>query len=243
MEKILIITGGSKGLGSGIIAAYLAANYRIFSISRTQNASEIAQNIVQIQADLSKSEEINGILANIFTHFTQNTIERIVLINNAATLGTITRAENYTAKDIENTLYLNTIAPLILISDFIRLTLDWYCTKKVINISSGAAQKAYYGWTNYCASKAALDMLTRAIAIEQNTLLNGVKLISIAPGIVDTDMQGEIRKATKSDFVEVERFVQYKNAGALVDAMVVGAKIFALDQEDLAENGAVLRVE
>jgi len=242
MEKVLIITGGSKGLGRGIIAAYLAANYRIFSISRSKNASEIAPNITQLQADLSKKEEVCGILEKIFSYFSATSLEKIVLINNAATLGTITRVENYGAAEIENTIFLNTIAPLILISDFIRLSLNWNCRKKIINISSGAAQKAYYGWTNYCASKAALDMLTRAIAIEQNSIPNGVKLISIAPGIVDTDMQATIRKADKTDFTEVARFVEYKNSGALADAMLVGAKIFEIDEEDTAENGAVLRV-
>lgn len=242
MKKILIITGGSKGLGSGIISAYQQANYHIFSISRTLNAAQNAQNIVQIQADLQKKEDLQGILANIFLQLDKENTARIVLINNAATLGKISRIENCSANDIENTLFLNTIAPLTLISDFIRLTLDWNCEKKIINISSGAAQKAYYGWTNYCTSKAALDMMTRAIAIEQNNAQNGAKIISIAPGVVDTEMQAEIRKTSKVDFIEVERFIHYKKEGILADKESAGAKIFAIDQDETVENGSILRI-
>ncbi len=84
-------------------------------------------------------------------------IHEICLINNAATIGKITRIENITSVEIEKTIRLNTIVPLQCISEFIKTTQKWKCNKSIINISSGAAVKPYYGWAMYCASKAALD--------------------------------------------------------------------------------------
>lgn len=241
MEKILILTGGSKGLGSGILKAYLAADYRVFSISRSLNTSEDATNITQIQADLSKSNQVENVLSEIFQHLKAENISRICLINNAGTLGNITRIENYSAKDIEDTIYLNTIAPLILTSIFIRLTQNWQAEKRILNISSGAAANPYYGWTNYCASKAALDMLTRTVAVEQKTVENGVKIIAIYPGIIDTEMQAQIRNTNAEDFALVEKFIDFKNTGALLDKEVAGRKIFEIDHDESIENGTILR--
>jgi benzil reductase ((S)-benzoin forming) len=151
------------------------------------------------------------------------------------------RTENLSAENIIDAVHVNTIAPIILTSAFIRLTENWTGEKKVINISSGAAQNPYYGWTIYCATKAALDMLTKTVATEQNTIENGVKIMSIHPGVVDTDMQAKIRKHTKEEFMDIDRFLTLKSSGSLVDPKVVAEQIMGIDLQEL-ENGAILRV-
>ncbi len=240
-QKILIVTGGSKGIGKGIVEAYLANNYHVFSISRTKTSIE-NDSIVEIQFDLSTSEGIEGMLMQIFDKIYSQQIKRIVLINNAGTLGEIGRIENLSTKNISAAVQLNTVAPLLLTSAFIKLTKDWICEKKVINISSGAAQNPYYGWSVYCATKAALDMITKVVAAEQETVKNGVKIIAIYPGVVDTDMQTEIRKHKKEDFIAIDRFLELKSSGSLLNPQTVGEKIVEIDQQDL-ENGSILRIE
>ncbi len=241
MEKIIIITGGSKGIGQGIVSTYLANGYKVFSISRTKIATQ-KDNLINLQFDLSNDKGLDVLMTQILKQLKPNEIERIVLFNNAGTLGQIGRTENLVAENIAATIHLNTIAPILLTSAFIKSTESWTCEKKVINISSGAAQNAYYGWTLYCASKAALDMMTKTIALEQQTVKNGVKIIAIYPGVVDTDMQTEIRKHKKEDFIAIDRFLELKSSGSLLKPIEVGKKIFEIDQREL-ESGSILRVE
>lgn len=239
MDKILIITGGSKGIGKGIIEAYQAEGYQIFSISRTTN-KDLAQ-ATQFEFDLSRTEGIKTLLKQIFDNFKLTEVETITLINNAGTLGKIGRVEDIT--DIEKTVLLNTVAPLILTSTFIGLTQNWKCKKQIINISSGAAQKPYYGWSVYCATKAAIDMMTKTVATEQESIENGTKIIAIYPGVVDTEMQTKIRKSDKDSFANIDRFLALKATNSLADATTVGQQIFKLDQDQNIENGAIIRVD
>lgn len=239
MSKILIITGGSKGIGKGIIDAYQNEGFQIFSISRTKNQDFEA--VKQIEFDLSRADGIAGLLTKIFDELNPEEVEKITLINNAGTLGKIGRVEDIT--DIEKTVSLNTIAPLILTSTFISLTKNWECKKQVISISSGAAQKPYYGWTVYCATKAAIDMMTKTIALEQEAIENGVKIIAIYPGVVDTEMQAQIRTSDKQSFASIDRFLELKATNSLANATTVGKQIFAIAHDEKIENGALIRVE
>ncbi|QLJ55901.1 SDR family NAD(P)-dependent oxidoreductase [Flavobacterium psychrophilum] len=183
MKKILIITGGNKGIGSGIVWAYKNNDYQIISIARTLNLSLEYKEVRQIILDLSKTEDLENTFSQILNTIDENTIKRIIFINNAGTLGKIGRLENNSSSDIQNAIQVNTITPFLLTSIFLKETQNWNCSKKIINISSGAAVKPYYGWSLYCASKAAIDMMTKAVAVEQETIKNRTKLIAIYPGL------------------------------------------------------------
>lgn len=237
MRKILIITGGSKGIGKGIIDAYLANGYQIYSISRSIN--QTLKKVTQLKYDLGKTEGIKNLISQLFKGIKSIEVEKITLINNAGTLGKIGRIEDIA--DIETTVALNTIAPLLLASSFISLTKNWKAKKHIINISSGAAYTPYYGWTVYCATKAAIDMMTKTIALEQETVENGAKIIAIYPGVVDTEMQAEIRKSDKDSFALIDRFLDLKATNALANAKTVGKQVYELD-ENLSANGTLQRI-
>lgn len=237
MRKILIITGGSKGIGKGIIDAYLADNYYIFSIARSVN-NELTE-VNQITFDLSKTDGIRNLISGLISKINPNEVEQITLINNAGTLGNIGRIEDIA--DIATTVALNTVAPLLLVSSFIALTKNWKAKKHIINISSGAAHKPYYGWTVYCATKAAIDMMTKTIALEQEAVENGAKIIAVYPGVVDTEMQAKIRKSDKDSFASIDRFLDLKANNALANATTVGRQLFGIDNSDIA-NGSLISV-
>jgi benzil reductase ((S)-benzoin forming) len=74
----------------------------------------------------------------------------------------------------------------------------------LMNVSSGAGSRPYEGWAVYCACKAAVDQLTRVVALEEAG--HGLSAYSLAPGLVDTDMQVAIRAADEISFPEVDRF-------------------------------------
>ena len=131
------------------------------------------------------------------------------------------------------------MAPLVLTSEFIKHTKSMTCRKLIINISSGAANKAIFGWSLYCSTKAALDMMTKTVGLEQSQDNNGVKIISVHPGVVDTQMQAEIRKTDKAAFKDVERFIDLKESGSLADPGRIGSEIFKLDLDNIT-NGAII---
>lgn len=243
MEQVLIITGGSKGIGRGIIDAYLSRGGLIFSISRSVDAELSANGVTQISFDLTQTEKIEQELAAIFELLNIDKISKITFVNNAGTLGEIGPLEKLGTDVIEQVFKLNTVVPYICSAAFVRFTREMSAEKSILNISSGAALKPYHGWSTYCGSKAALNMLTQNLALEQEGVANGVKVLAIAPGVVDTEMQAQIRKSAKDDFKDVERFVALKTDGGLNDAATVGERIYQMDHDETIVSGSILRVE
>ncbi|GAI79412.1 unnamed protein product, partial [marine sediment metagenome] len=124
-------------------------------------------------------------------------------------------------------------------SPSIRLTQAWPIMKRVAIISSGAGKKPYPGWGAYCTAKAGLDMLTRCVGVEQMNQPHPVEIYSIAPGVVDTDMQREIRAAEEVDFPQVSRFVQLKEQGELQSPEATAQQLIHLLQTNAFEQGEI----
>jgi benzil reductase ((S)-benzoin forming) len=96
----------------------------------------------------------------------------------------------------------------------------------LINISSGASTSAYSGWGAYCAGKAAVDMLTEVAQIEEEE--SGLRAYSVAPGIIDTDMQELIRSKSADDFPLVEKFHELKRDDAFSSLDFVAKNLLRL---------------
>ena len=97
---------------------------------------------------------------------------------------------------------------------------------RVTTISSGAAVNSLESWSAYCTSKAGLEMWTRSLADEGSS--HGISAVSVAPGIVDTDMQATIRSVSVDDFPMVERFIGFHNNGDLVAPDAVAESLYEL---------------
>src|SRR5690606_15001534 len=82
----------------------------------------------------------------------------------------------------------------------------------LVNITSGAAARAYAGWAAYCAAKAAVDHATRVVALEEAD--SGLRAFAVAPGVVDTDMQALIRATPPERFPSVDRFHRIREESA-----------------------------
>ncbi len=237
--NILIITGGSNGIGKAIAQKYTSESFTVFSISRSKTSN---LNYQQITADLSNSSEAVKAINSIFSEINTKIISSITLLNNAGGLGEVNTVGNLDSEKIQQTIQLNTTTPLVLANEFIKLTKTLNCKKQIINISSGAATNPYSGWSIYCTSKAALDMTTRAIATEQIELKNGVKCVAIYPGVVDTNMQTAIRKTSESEFKNVQRFIELKENNELYSPEFVADKIYQLDISNALQNGDIIDV-
>ena len=122
-------------------------------------------------------------------------------------------------------------------SAFLRASADLAVPRKVLNISSGLGRYAMAGSAVYCAAKAGLDHLSRAVALEQAARPNGAKIVSLAPGVIDTDMQLQLRNADPLVFAEAARFASLKAEGRLDSAEAAAAKVLAwLDRPDFGAN-------
>ncbi len=243
MDKVLIITGGNKGIGHGIVEAYKNNGYQVFSISRSQQMQDQTEIANYIQFDLGHSKQVASVLEGIFKGLNKREIAKITLINNAATIGQIGRFETNSPVAIENIISLNLVAPLILTSGFLQRTSGWNCGRHIINISSGAAVKPFIGLSTYCVSKAAIDMMTKSIDLEHVSNSRDFKIISVYPGLVDTDMQRDIRTTDSTRFPEVKAFREYKRSGTLSGKKEVGNEIYHIDHNSQVENGSILDLD
>lgn len=240
MGKIIIITGGNQGLGLGIANEYHKNGYRVISITRSK--IEKLYTVEQYQCDLSKPETIESIFREIFSHLDKNNTTNLTLVNNAGVLGNINTLDKLTPSDINNTIQVNLVAPLILSSLFLKFSKDWLCKKQIINISSGAAINPYESWSTYCSSKSGLDMMTKVISKEQKETKNEVSVVSIYPGVVDTKMQLQVRSTNKENFKSVQRFIDFHEHGELFTPKQVAQKIYNLDISGELKNGQILDV-
>jgi len=213
------ITGSSKGLGKAIAELLLQnSNNIIYGLSRSNNI--IHDNFIYIDIDLSDIEKISKY---IFPQITN--ANKISLINNAGVIGEIKTVGNKNALKISETFNINSISPNLLMNQFINQFQDLPIEKSIINISSGAGRHPINSWAEYCASKAALDMFSSVIAQEQISKENPFFTFSVAPGIIDTEMQNEIRLSTHNDFDKLDYFKDLKKNNLLSSAKEIASKI------------------
>ncbi len=163
--------------------------------------------------------------------------ENAVLINNAGVVSPVGAFDQISAADTAHNLMVNVAAPMILSRLFANSVREHARQRLIINISSGAAKRAIAGWSAYCAAKAALEMATRVAAAEAAVNDPTLSICSLAPGVVDTAMQGLIRETTESEFPDVARFRAMKADGVLRDANDVAAEIVALIAKGKLTNG------
>ena len=97
--------------------------------------------------------------------------------------------------------------------------------KKILNISSGAGRHTINSWADYCASKSALDMFSMVVSEEQKKQNLPISIFSVAPGIIDTEMQVEIRSAKIEDFDKVNYFKDLKNQALLSSPKEIALKL------------------
>ena len=151
---------------------------------------------------------------------------RLVLVNNAGVLGDIGYiGEGMPNERFEFVFDVNVVVPAMLMNTFLQVYKDHPAQKVVVNVSSGAGKYPVDGWASYCASKAAIDMLSLTVQKEQEVRGTGTRIYALSPGVVDTAMQDNIREADAARFSGVEKFRDYKTNGELASPEEVGQKI------------------
>jgi benzil reductase ((S)-benzoin forming) len=115
--------------------------------------------------------------------------------------------------------------------------------KIILNISSGAGRHTIKSWAEYCASKSALDMLSQVMKEEQKTEKFPINVFSVAPGIIDTEMQKKIRSVQEEDFDKLDYFVDLKTNNLLSSPHEVAMKLLKIiNEQDLFNKEVLLDV-
>lgn len=210
---IAFVTGHSRGLGAAIAATLLERKIRVTGISRGDNP-ELAEHygslLLQVRVDLSDIAATAKWLksGDMARHSTGH--HSAFLVNNAGLLKPIGPLETQDTSGVMAAVAVNVGAALALSAEFARVVQTR--ERRILHISSGAARNAYAGWSVYCATKAALDHHARAVALDRTPNL---RICSLAPGVIDTDMQTEIRGTDEKRFPDRQRFVELKQENRL----------------------------
>lgn len=244
--KYFIITGTSSGLGEALATRVIEQKHKLFCISRRENkklknlAKELNIDLWYLSFDLSKTIKIKSLMDDIFSGIDIYSASELVLINNAGIVEPIGPLGKYNIEEIQQHVSVNFTAPIALSNEFIRRTGSLNIKKSIINISSGAASNPYYGWSLYCSTKAALDMFTKTVGLEQTGLSNPYNIISIAPGVIDTPMQEKIRDIQPDIFPMKPKFEKLFEENQLVEPSKVASHILTLIDQMAINTGEIL---
>ena len=210
MSKFAVITGSSGGIGSALVDAFLSDNYSVVGIDNTDSGRN-SEGFVEINADLyefTKNENYREKILNQIKNHLQERLDDLVLINNAA-VQTLNSVSELNWSDWDKSLTVNTAASFFLVQGFLEQLIK--TQGHVVNISSIHSKLTKSGFSFYAASKAALDSLTRSLALELSP--KGISVNGVSPAAIDTIMlQKGFQKAPKK-LKELERYHPSRSIG------------------------------
>ncbi len=191
----------------------------------------------QWAVDLAEPAPVAERLAAWLGGFAPDRFAHAALVNNAGVLTRIGPLEQCSTAELSSALRVGLEAPLLLSAAFLRATAAWHADRRMLDISSGLGRRAMAGQATYCAAKAGMDHLARAMALDQAELDHGARIVSLAPGVIDTDMQVRLREADAAGFPEQAMFRRLKEAGELTSASDAARRVIAwLERADFGAN-------
>jgi benzil reductase ((S)-benzoin forming) len=232
---LYILTGASRGMGLAMAQQLIAPGHSLLCISRRINETLASQAqaagaaLEQWPLDLADSSAAAAHLS-AWLQAPGRRHASATLINNAGVIPAIAPLSGLAAPDIARALRVNLEAPVALSAAFLAATEGWGVPRKILNISSGLGRRAMASQAVYCAAKAGLDHATRCLALEEAIKPHGARVCALAPGVIDTDMQDQLRSADAAAFPDRARFEQLKSGGLLDSPAQAARKVLAFLQ-------------
>jgi NAD(P)-dependent dehydrogenase (short-subunit alcohol dehydrogenase family) len=232
-QHLYILTGGSRGMGLAMAEQLLQPQHQLLCLSRQRNEALSGQaqakgaHLVQWQADLADGASAAQRLQAWLHSLDATTLASATLINNAGVIPRIGPLSQADAQDLAHALRVGLEAPMQLTAAFLGATESWGLPRKVLNISSGLGRRAMASQAGYCAAKAGMDHFTRCLALDEALKPQGARVCSLAPGVIDTDMQVQLRGADAAAFPDQGNFRQLKTSGMLSSPQDAAAKVLA----------------
>ena len=186
----VLITGTSSGLGYELAKQFSLEGHNVYGMSRKKSDLQIKQ----IQVDFVNLQSVVISMDNLID---VDEIDLVIL--NAGQLGEINKTNNIKTNQFNDIFNINVLSNKVIIDWLLNHNIS---VKNIIGISTGASLKAYYGWSLYCASKAAFKQLLSTYAYEEPN----IHFLSLAPGIIKTKMQEYIYKIDSNKIPSVKKF-------------------------------------
>lgn len=230
-QHLYVLTGGSRGMGLAIAEQLLQTGNTLICISRNQQASlttqaqKIEVHLEQWTYDLADGASASLALKAWLEKQSAQTFQSATLINNAGVIPNIGPLSQADPHNLAMALRVGLEAPMQLCAAFLGATEHWQMPRKVVNISSGLGRRAMASQAGYCAAKAGMDHFTRCLALDEALKPNGAKVTSLAPGVIDTDMQIQLRGAAAEKFPDQSGFQQLKATGMLTSPAEAAKRI------------------
>ncbi|MFG6149582.1 (S)-benzoin forming benzil reductase [Halobacillus sp. B23F22_1] len=247
--KYAIVTGDSRGLGEAIADQFLEKGIHVIGISRTYNEDLKEQaegkdvTYSHISCDLSDADDLTQGIDKVMYLAFQNDVDMVYLVNNAGVIDPIETVGNLDTGLVNKHLQINLATPILFINRLLKEANEQGVKAGIVNITSGAAEKTVHGWSVYSSGKAAINQFTATTAMEQEEAGKDHTIIAYSPGVVDTEMQGEIRASAESAFADVDKFKKLKEEGQLRSPQEVARVLMnVLFNEGSIENGKVYKL-
>jgi len=221
--KTAIVTGVSRGLGASLARALLARGFAVTGVGRTGAPGLSGSHYSFVSCDLEHPARIDSALMPAFRAIADARPEFICLINNAAAAGPVGTMGSLDSEALAASIATNLIAPIAIANLFCRMFGGEAQVRRIINVSSGAAESPLSGGGPYSIAKAGLEMLTRQLAAEHDAAT--FRAITIRPGVIDTEMQTFMRTQSPEILPTVELFKGFHRDQRLVAPDTVAEKI------------------
>lgn len=220
-QHLYILTGASRGMGLAMAEQLLQKGNALLCISRHANpdlaaaAQKADATLTQWTHDLADGQGASKRLREWLQNQNPTDFASASLINNAGVIPPITPLRHSQPADLALAIRVGLEAPMALSAAFLGATDSWPLHRNVLNISSGLGRYPMASQAGYCAAKAGMDHFTRCLALDEALHPNGAKVCSLAPGVIDTDMQVQLRGAVGEAFPDQSKFLQLKAQGQL----------------------------
>lgn len=241
--KTAVVTGSSRGLGEAIVKQLMDKGIQVTGVAR-KNSDNLPSyegkdkaGYTYRYADLQDTAASLKIFEEIAEETFKKADDAVYLINNAGVVGPIATADAYSLSEWEAHMAINLTAPMLACSTFLKYAKTYNIPLVIVNVTSGAAERSVHGWSAYSTSKAGLNRYTETVALEEAEAGTGNIAIAYNPGIMDTDMQADIRSSEPEQFQEVQKFKDYVTNKSLRDPMFVAGVLANILTESDIENG------
>lgn len=232
-DSLIWISGASGGIGEALARTVPWDGARVIGISRSA-----PEGTEHLEADLSDPSSWPVVGESFRKELANFDGSRAVFIHAAGTIDPLGYAAEVDTDAYTTNVILNGAAPLVLGQMFVAAAKDVEADRFLVMMTSGAATSVYPGFSSYGAGKAAIDQWVRDVGAEQDER-GGVKIVSVAPGQVDTGMQAQLREVSEHDFPKRQKFIDAKVDGKLIPPDHTARNIWSLLETGF-DNGSVV---
>ncbi|MCH2233950.1 MAG: SDR family NAD(P)-dependent oxidoreductase [Crocinitomicaceae bacterium] len=221
-SKLALLTGTTKGIGRALLDELLEKNYFVLGIARSEAPIQ-NENYRHIKADLA---DFNPAFLEKF--LPKKEWEEALLVSNAGLIGDIKPVGEIDSTQIQKVIQVNLTSVMTFTNWFVN-EFEKCEHAHVLTISSGAGMRPIDAWSAYCASKAGVNLFKECLK-EELTLreMKNWFVHTISPGVIDTDMQAQIRASNPNDFKVHERFMELKETDQLTSPKEVARKLMKI---------------